>query len=136
MAISRNLAEAELTGIIIGAFYETYRVLGRGFTEAIYMAALAHELTRRGLAVAREVRVCVFYKGEQIGWVRLDMLVEDRVVIEGKAGFLPPDCREQLYGYLNATRFEVGLLLHFGIRPRFERMYVPHTHLTKERSAT
>ena len=62
----------------------------------------------------------VYYDGEQIAWHRLDMVVDDRLVVECKSAEpLPPIAKRQLLAYLRSTRFEVGLLLHFGHRAKF-----------------
>ena len=62
------------------------------------------------------------YKGEPIGWQRLDMVVDDLLIIEAKATRqLHESAERQLNTYLRATNLEVGLLLHFGPEPRFFR---------------
>jgi GxxExxY protein len=121
------LAFEKLTFSIIGAFFEVYNHLGHGFLEHLYLTALERELIARGHRVAREVNVPVFYKGEQIGWQRLDMIVDETLVIEGKSTTeLPKEAKRQLYNYLKATRLEVGLLLHFGPEPKFYRLDFRH----------
>ena len=121
------LVYEELTFSVIGAFFDVYNHLGHGFLEHLYMAALERELIARGHRVAREVNVPVFYKGEQIGWQRLDMIVDDVLVIEGKSTTeLPREAKRQLYNYLKATHLEVGLLLHFGPEPKFYRLDFRH----------
>lgn len=71
----------------------------------------------------REVWVTVFYKGEELGKQRVDMIVDNVVVVESKARYdLPKEARRQLYNYLRATNLEVGLLLHFGPEPSFQRV--------------
>jgi len=91
--------------------------------ENIYTAAMERELARRGHRVAREVLVPVYYLGDLIGYQRLDLLVDERVVVENKATErLPPIAEPQLYSYLRGTNLEVGLLLHFGPEPKFRRL--------------
>jgi len=122
-----QLIEEQLTHSVIGAFYEVYNTLGFGFLESVYKAALERELRARGHAVAREVSVRVVYKGEEIAWQRLDLLVDDRLVVELKATFdLHKAHQRQLYNYLRAARRQVGLLLHFGPEPQFYRV-ISHT---------
>ena len=122
-----KLVDATLTGLIIGAFYEVYNVLGFGFLESVYVAALDRELRSRGLGLGREVAVRVAYKGRDIAWHRIDILVENRVVVETKAGEqIAPVAQLQLHNYLRATGLEVGLLLHFGPKPKFWRVYSPN----------
>lgn len=112
----------ELTGGIIGAFYDVYNSLRFGFLEAVYANALERELRGRGLAVSREATVDVLYKGAPVGVYRVDLLVNDTVVVEVKATrFLDSHAEQQVLNYLRATRLEIGLLLHFGVRPAFRR---------------
>lgn len=121
-----GLVEQELTGRIIAGFLEVYHTLGYGHSERTYMNALDFELRERGHAVAREVSTRVFYKGVRVGYHLMDMLVDDRVVIEAKASeSLPPYAERQLQNYLRATKLQVGLLLHFGPRPKPHRLFCP-----------
>ncbi len=94
------------------------------FAKSVYTRALALELRRRGLRVEREVWIAVYYKGEvRSARYRIDMLVEGCVVLEIKATVaLAPSDRDQLLNYLRGSRLEVGLLLHFGPRPTFQRV--------------
>ena len=113
----------DVTSAVIGAFYAVYNKLGYGFLENVYCAALELELRRRGLRVAREVLVPVYYDGSQIAKYRMDFVTEDVVVLESKStAALNPSASRQLLNLLKATRFEVGLLLHFGPNPKFYRM--------------
>jgi GxxExxY protein len=117
-----ELPENERVKSIVGAFFDVFNYFGFGLTETLYMTALEHELCLRGHAVARELRVPIYYKERRIGWQRLDMVVDGRVIVEGKASEkLPPPSRHQIVTYLHATIYEVGLLLHFGPRPSFQR---------------
>lgn len=122
-----QLLEADLTHSIIGAFYEVYNILGYGFLETVYVQAMERELRARGHRVGREVGVQISYKGEPLTTQRLDMLVDDRVVVEIKAGSdLSRAAQRQVYSYLRATTLEVGLLLHFGPEARFHRIVKPN----------
>jgi GxxExxY protein len=126
MAI-QELKHTEITGAILTAFYRVYNELGHGFIEARYAAALDHELRNAGRHVAREYSTRVFYKGHEVGFHRLDMVVDLAVVVEIKSTpVLLPYARRQLQNYLKATNLEVGMLLHFGPKPRFERHYFPN----------
>ena len=109
-----QLLEEELTGTVIGAFFEVYNTLGYGFLEHLYVRALERELLARGRGVAREVTVPVYYKGAHLGYQRIDMIVDDKLVVETKAAeTLHKASFRQLHSYLRATRLQVGLLLHF-----------------------
>lgn len=118
-----ELHKGELTHSVIGAFYEVHNNLGFGFLERFYVMALERELLERGHRVAREVSVNVFYKGQELGSQRLDLIVDERLVIETKAAFeLHKSATRQLYNYLKATNLELGLVLHFGPDPKFYRV--------------
>lgn len=118
-----HLVAEGLTRSIIGAFYEVFNILGFGFLEHVYKAALEKELIKRGHRVEREARVVVYYKGEPIAVQIVDMIVDSRVVVEVKSALeLRAGARQQLHNYLRATDLEVGLLLHFGLEPKFYRI--------------
>ena len=122
-----GLAAVACTQSIISAFFEVYNVLRFGLLESAYRAALALELQQRGHEVAREVSVRVFYKGHPIAWQRVDLLVDNTVIVEVKStAKLPSIAVRQLYSYLHATRIEVGLLLHFGPEAKFYRLFSPN----------
>ena len=118
-----ELLEERLTHTIIGAFFEVYNYFGFGLFEAVYVGALERELRRRHLHLQREKWVQVSYKGEEVCLQRLDLIVEDRIIVEAKATeSLPPIATRQLLNHLRASRLEVGLLLHFGPEPHFYRV--------------
>jgi GxxExxY protein len=118
-----GLLEEVLTESIIGAFFEVYNTLGFGFLESVYVAALQRELTLRGHRVAREVTFRVTYKDVDVAVQRLDMVVDERVVVEVKSTYeLSKAAPRQVYSYLSASKLRVGLLLHFGPQARFYRM--------------
>ena len=117
-----RIVERELSYEIQGAFYETFNELGPGLSEVLYVRALEIVLVERGLTVEREYPVVVEFRGQQIGFHRLDMLVNHRVILEIKAGpKLPPIAIPQLRNYLGITKLDLGILLHFGIKPVFYR---------------
>jgi GxxExxY protein len=118
-----ELFDERITHSVIGAFFEVYNTLGYGFLEHLYARAMERELRSRGHRVGREVLVRVIYKGSELGVQRLDLIVDDRVVVETKASKeLHGSAARQLYNYLRATNLRVGLLLHFGPEPRFDRI--------------
>ena len=78
--------EDKLSGEVIGAAIEVHRYLGPGLLESAYELALEHELRLRGLAVDRQKAVALNYKTIELGdGFRLDLLVEDSLVVEVKA---------------------------------------------------
>jgi GxxExxY protein len=113
---------------IIGAFYDVYNIFGYGFLESPYCGALVIELRRRGHRVGREIPVPVLYKGVQVATYRIDLLVDNAVIVEVKSTeHLNPNDQRQLLNYLRATPIEVGLLLHFGPKPKFYRLVASHS---------
>ncbi|MGQ0713128.1 MAG: GxxExxY protein [Gemmatimonadaceae bacterium] len=117
-----TVVERELSHRIVGCFFEVYNELGYGFVESLYARALDIALLQQGLRVDREYPVAVSFRGQQIGFHRIDMLVERRVIIEMKSTErLPESARRQLRSYVSACGLNLGILLHFGPAPRFYR---------------
>ncbi len=103
-----------LTEKIIGLAINVHRELGPGLLEATYEAAFCMELEAAGLRFRRQVVVPAFYKGRRIGAYRIDVIVEDSVVVEIKsAERLDPVFSAQLLTYLRVTAKKVGLLINF-----------------------
>ena len=118
-----GLLEEAVTRSVIGAFYDVHKELGFGFREYLYALALERELVAKGHRVDREVSVMVHYRGEPLAWQTLDMIVDEKLVLETKATErLHPGAKLQVFSYLCATNLEVGLLLHFGREPKFYRV--------------
>lgn len=118
-----GLLHEELTRSIIGAFFDVYNELGHGFFESVYSAALEIVLRERGHRVHREVRVTVYFRGTPIARQRMDMIVDDKVIVENKATrLLPPADFQQIQSYVTSTKLEIGLLLHYGPTPQFHRV--------------
>jgi GxxExxY protein len=118
-----NLKHAELTDKIIGVFYDVYNELGHGFLESTYAEAMVVALEEAGLAATREVAVPDWFRGRKVGQYFADLLVNNVVLLELKAGRTLESAHEaQLLHYLRATEIEVGLLLNFGPRPQLRRL--------------
>jgi GxxExxY protein len=107
-----------LTELIIGAAIAVHRELGPGLLESAYEACLAHELDERGLGVDRQIPLPIRYRGLRIDCgYRIDLLVEDRVIVELKAvDQLLPIHEAQLLSYLKLSGRKVGLLLNFKVK--------------------
>ena len=105
----------EITDEIIGAAVRVHDDLGPGLLEGIYQEALLLELDRQGLSVSAEVEAPVTYRGQDLSRrCRIDLLVEDQVVLEIKAiENIRPVHRAKLLTYLRITEKRVGLLLNF-----------------------
>ena len=94
---------------------EVHRALGPGFLESIYKNALLHELRLRGLFPKTELEVQIAYKDRIVGTHRLDIVVDDKVIIELKAvsGLVQIHIAQTL-SYMKAIGSEVGLIINFG----------------------
>ena len=104
----------DLSYAICGAVIEVHRHLGPGQIEANYERALAHELTARAIPFQRQVAIDSFYKGERIGEFVVDMIVDDKIILELKSVVQVHQVhRAQLLGYLRATGLRLGLLINF-----------------------
>lgn len=105
-----------LTEKIIGCCFEVHSELGPGFNERIYQNALIIALKEAGLTFETEKDFQVSYEEKKVGSLRLDLIVEDRVIIEIKAvtGKLPAIFKYQLLSYLKVINLRVGLLVNFG----------------------
>ena len=105
------LTENEITYQIRGAIFDVYRELGPGLLESVYEEALVFELQERGLNVERQV----IYKGNALKTdLRLDLIVEDRVIIELKSvDEMKKVYFKQLLTYLRLMDKKVGLLVNF-----------------------
>lgn len=122
-----GLIHEQLTRRVIGAFFEVHSQLGFGFMEGVYAAAMQEVLTSCGHVVQREVGVPVYFRRKMIAYQRLDMLIDDVVILELKSTTnLHSSAKRQLLNYLKATQKEVGLLLHFGLEAKFERVVCSH----------
>ncbi len=129
-----DLIEGTLSRAVVGIFFEVYNELGFGFVEQPYVLAMASELAARGHDVEREVSVPIYYKGERLCVHRIDLVVDQKLVVEVKSSrLLPPTAVRQLYNYLHATDFEVGLVLHFGPEAKFYRQIATNDQKTGPR---
>jgi len=94
-----------------------------GLLEALYRAGLRIVLQERGFHVRCEVPFVVHFHGQRIGEYRVDMIVDDKVILEIKAGAtLVNGAKAQLINYVRLSGLELGLLLHFGPSAEFTRV--------------
>ena len=109
------MTENEITYEIRGAIYDVYKELGPGLLESVYEEALCFELAKRGLTVERQKQVPINYKGQVLNTeLRLDLLVEDNVIIELKSvEEMRKVFAKQLLTYLRLMNKHVGLLVNF-----------------------
>ena len=109
-----GLEHEEPTGSILGAAIEVHKALGPGFLESVYENALAIELESRGVRFERQLAVPILYRGAEVGWHRLDLLVAGLLVVELKAVKTIEDVHFAVVrSYLRATGRKHGLILNF-----------------------
>ena len=109
--------EYEFSGRIIAACIEVHRHLGPGLLESAYEHCLTHELGLRGFHLERQIPIPLHYKGLALDCgYRLDLVVENRLVVEVKAvERLLPVHEAQVITYLKLLRLPVGLLINFHV---------------------
>ena len=108
----------DITGQIVDSAIKVHSALGPGLLETAYKACLVHELRKRGLTVLTEIPVPIVYDGVvvDVGY-RMDLLVEDAVVVEIKAiSKLAPVHDAQMLSHLVLSGHKVGLLINFHVR--------------------
>lgn len=126
-----------LTEQVIGCAIEVHRTLGPGLLESVYRECLAMELTAHRLRFECERHVPIDYKGQRVrGSLKLDMLVEDCVVVELKAvEALHAVHLAQVLTYLKLTGYPAGLLMNFNVtslRAGLRRLDHPDRYVKKQ----
>lgn len=111
------MIENKITEKIIGAAIEAHRTLGGpGLLESVYEEALIWELRQRNLRVERQVQTPIVYKGRTLATpLRVDMLVEQQIIVENKATTqYNPIFEAQTLTYLRLLNRRIGLVINFG----------------------
>ena len=113
---SRPEDRDQLTEKIIACCYRVHSELGPGFNEKVYHSALRMALDEAGLEYDSEKQYRVVYQGEKVGALRIDLIVQNEVIVEVKAlaNRLPELFKYQVISYLKVSRLRVGLLVNFG----------------------
>jgi len=109
-----NIIYPDLSYKIMGAIFEVHKELGPGFLEAIYEKALIEELSSRGMKIETQKVIDLIYKGKKIGVHRLDLVIEEKVVVELKTvERFSIHHKAQLTSYLKASSYKLGILVNF-----------------------
>src|SRR5438132_12965469 len=117
VAVKESDALKQLTERIIGCAIGVHRQLGPGLLEGTYEAALCIGLNNAGVSHVRQPIFPVVYKGQKIGEYRLDLIVDDAVIVEIKSvERFDPIFEAQVLTYLRVTGKQVGLLMNFNSR--------------------
>lgn len=109
----------EETYRIIGACFEVYNDKGHGFVEPVYQACVEIELHHLGISFSSQTELDLYYRGERLPLTYIpDLICFDKIIVELKAVKQIDDAhRAQVWNYLRATGFELGLLVNFGHHP-------------------
>ncbi len=112
-----DAATESIATSIVDAALHVHRALGPGLLESVYETCLAHELSKRGIDVQRQVVLPIVYDGVQLeSGLRLDMMVGRSVIVEIKAvEVLLPVHKAQVLAYLRLSSFRLGLLINFNV---------------------
>lgn len=122
MNIAKEIVPKELVDEILTQFYQVHTDLGYGFLERVYQNALYFALIDKGLKCEAEIPIKVYHNSRVVGEYRVDLLVEDSILLELKACEEINEAHEaQLINYLKATEIEIGYLLNFGKKAQFSR---------------
>ena len=110
------MTENEIAKIIVDAAFHVHKRLGPGLLESVYEVVLAHELTKRGLKVNRQVPVAIVYDDIKFDeGFRADLIVEEKIIVELKSvEKVIPVHKKQLLTYLRLADKRLGLLINFG----------------------
>ena len=108
---------------IVGAAFKVYNGLGHGFLEAVYQEALEIEFQRQGIPYEREKELKIQYEGVELKQTyKADFVCFGKIIVELKAVNALDDAhRSQVYNYLHATGYKLGLLYNFGCSEELEK---------------
>ena len=107
----------EIGKIIVNSAFKVHKQLGPGLLERVYEVCLAHEITKAGLDVKRQVDIPIFYDGIEFAeGLRLDLLIEDSIIIEIKAvEQINPVWEAQIISQLKLLNKDLGFLINFNV---------------------
>ena len=107
----------EIAKIIVNSAYKVHKELGPGLLERVYEVCLAHEISKVGLDVKRQIDIPIVYDGIEFSeGLRLDLLVEDCIIVEIKAvETINPVWQAQIISHLKLLNKEIGFLINFNV---------------------
>ena len=121
-----NLLHQELTGSILKTFYSVVKQVGYGFDKTVYINAMAAELLQNQNAVVVKETQNIVHCNSVIGQLSFDIIVNDAVVIlvDTNYNFIDRQQEEQAKKYLRHSKYEVLLLLNFGLEASYKRLFL------------
>lgn len=127
-----GLLYEELSYILRGMFFKIYNELGPGFKEDVYARALLELLEVRNISYEREKEFNVNFNNKRVGTTRIDLVVDNKIIIEVKATNINNSVFEkQLLSYLKSTGLSLGFLVNFGMNKLFIKRYINNKHTEK-----
>ncbi|MBL0014374.1 MAG: GxxExxY protein [Flavobacterium sp.] len=107
----------EIARIVVNSAYKVHKELGPGLLERVYEVCLAHEITKSGFQVKRQIDLPIVYDGITFNeCLRLDLLIEDTVIVEVKAvEQINPVWDAQIISHLKLTKNSLGFLINFNV---------------------
>ncbi len=128
-----EIVEKDLSYSIVKAAYEVFNVLGTGFAEDIYEEAMIVVLKKYGHIPEQQKRVDVYFQGVNLGFHKLDLVVDRRVILELKAvSEIASVHKQQALAYLKATGLQLAMVINFGAG----RLQVARIVNTKQKKIT
>ena len=119
---------------IVGACFEVYKQKGFGFTEPVYQECLAIEFQIQGVPFVEQPEISLSYKGRKLKqFFKPDFICYGKIIVEIKAlSNLIDQNKSQTLNYLNATEFELALLVNFGQYPKLEYKRIANNRIKNE----
>jgi GxxExxY protein len=134
----KNIIFREESYKIVGACFEVYKQKGCGFTEGVYQECLEIEFGIQGIPFVSQPTFELDYKGRRLGqFFKPDFVCFEKIIVEIKAiERLLNVCRAQALNYLNATRFDLAILVNFGHFPKLEHERIVNDQNRRSFAAT
>jgi GxxExxY protein len=112
-----SFEEEEIGSLIVNAAFKVHKSLGPGLLEKVYEVCLAHELKKAGVQVQRQLTIPIVYDGIKFDeGLRLDLLVENKIIVEIKAiEMVNPVWEAQIISHLKLTGLKLGFLINFNV---------------------
>lgn len=119
-----ELLHRDITERIIKSFFEVCSEIGPGHFESVYKNCMVIAMQDNGLKCATEVQYAVYFRGRNVGEYRADIVVENSVIVEVKVGPKIHEAHQrQTLNYLKTSKLQVGLILKFGHKTEFDRIF-------------
>lgn len=120
-----SLLYEELSYTLRGIFFKVYNELGPGFKEDVYVRAILALLDENKISYEKEKQFNINFRNTEIGTTRIDLVVDNKIIIEIKATNLNNSIFEkQILSYLKSTNLSLGFLVNFGMNKLYIRRFI------------